>query len=268
MDTPSARPKILIVDDEPNIRFVLERALRYEGYQLETAANGEEAIARLSTAAPPYDLLLLDLKMEPVDGREVLRFARAQDPEVVVIILTAHASLESAVEALRLGAFDYLFKPVTPEKVRQRVREGIERRQQSLRRQQILSQMENLRQTLNALTNAASSLAPPPVQARFVRSGPLVIDRHHRQATLGDRLLELTTAEFDILLALVTAAPQPLSPLELVHRALGYECGEQEARDLMKWHIHHLRRKVEPQPSRPRYIKTVRHRGYLWAGAG
>jgi len=267
MDTTLSRPKILIVDDEPNIRFVLERALRHEGYQLETAANGQEAIARLSAAAPPYDLLLLDLKMDPVDGGEVLKFARAQDPDVVVIILTAHASLESAVEALRLGAFDYLFKPVTPETVRRRVREGIERRQQSVRRRQILSQIESLRQTLNALANADSSLSPPPVQSRFVRNGDLVIDRHHRQATLGDRLLELTSAEFDILLALVMAAPQPVSPRDLAHRALGYECGEQEARDLMKWHIHHLRRKVEPQPSRPRYIKTVRHRGYMWAGA-
>jgi DNA-binding response OmpR family regulator len=258
-------PRILIVDDEPNIRFVLERALQYEGYFLETAANGAEAIQKLNNAPLPYDLLLLDLRMEPINGLQVLQAAKEQDPDVVAIILTAHGSLESAVETLRLGAFDYLFKPTTPETIRQRVHEAIQQRQQILQRQRLLQQIESLRQTLNELDSGSNSLPPPTVKTRFLHSGALIIDRHHRQATLADTLLDLTTAEFDLLVCLVTAAPKPLSPRELVNRALGYDSEDAEARDIIKWHIHHLRRKIEPNPAHPRHIKTVRHQGYLWS---
>ena len=257
-------PQILIVDDEPNIRFILERALKHEGYALDIAANGSEALQKLKKRDKRYDLLVLDLQMEPVDGLQVLQAAREQDPDVIVIILTAHGSMESAVEALRLGAFDYLLKPATPEAIRQRVHEGMQQRQHSLQRKNLLNQIDTLRQTLNNLDSNQDLLTPPPISARFVRSGDLVIDRHHRQATMAENLLDLTTTEFDLLLCLVLASPKPLSPRQLVNRGLGYDCEEQEARDIIKWHVHHLRRKIEPNPTTPHYIKTVRHQGYLW----
>ncbi|RME75045.1 MAG: DNA-binding response regulator [Chloroflexi bacterium] len=266
MYTEQTPPRILIIDDEPNVRLVLARALQHEGYRIDTASGGQEAIRLLSTAVPPYDLLLLDLKMEPVDGLEVLRRARQQDPDLSIIILTAHSSLESAVEALRLGAFDYLFKPVKPETVRRRVKDGLVARQQAVKKRRLLEQVEALRQTLDTLTGTTLPAVPPDSAPRFVRSGGLIIDRLHRQVTFQGQLLELTTAEFDLLLHLVLAAPRPVPPLELAQTALGYTCTEQEARDLVKWHIHHLRRKIEPDPARPSCIKTVRHRGYLWAG--
>lgn len=257
-------PQILIIDDEPNIRFVLERALRYEGYILELAANGAEALRKLVDGST-YDLLLLDLQMEPIDGLQVLQIAKERDPDLVAIILTAHGSMESAVEALRLGAFDYLFKPAMPETIRQRITEGLRRRQQALQRRRLLSQIEGLRQILSELDNTAEFTTPPLISQRFIRSGPLVIDNHHRAATLADQLLDLTTAEFDLLLCLVKAAPKPLSSRQLVNLALGYDCDDQEAREIVKWHIHHLRRKIEPDSARPQHIKTVRHQGYLWS---
>lgn len=257
-------PQILIVDDEPNIRFVLERALRHEGYLLDVAASGAEALRKLANG-PPYDLLLLDLQMEPIGGLQVLQAAKERDPDLVAIILTAHGTMESAVEALRLGAFDYLFKPAMPETIRQRVGEGLRRRQQGLQRRRLLAQIDGLRQTLSELDNAAEFTAPPLIPQRFIRSGSLVIDTHHRAATLADRLLDLTTAEFDLLLCLVKAAPKPLAPRQLVNLALGYDCEDQEAREIIKWHIHHLRRKVEPDSAQPCYIITVRHQGYLWS---
>ena len=128
MDTPH----ILIVDDEANIRFILERTLSHEGYVLDSAENGQEAIKKLGNSA--YDLVLLDLNMKPVGGIQVLNAIRDRDSEISVIILTAHSTIDSAVEALRLGAFDYLYKPATAEAIRQRVREGIQHRQQNLRR--------------------------------------------------------------------------------------------------------------------------------------
>lgn len=257
-------PHILIVDDEPNIRFILERALQHEGYTLDIAPGGAEALTKLTQADPVYDLLVLDLQMEPVDGLQVLHTAREQDPDVIVIILTAHGSMESAVEALRLGAFDYMLKPATPETIRQRVREGLQQRRHALHRKNLLGQIDSLRHALNSLDSNQELISPPPLSSRFVRSGELVIDRHHRQVTMADKLLDLTTTEFDLLLCMVIASPKPLSPRQLVNRGLGYDCEDQEARDIIKWHIHHLRRKIEPEPSTPQYIKTVRHQGYLW----
>ena len=257
-------PRILIIDDEASIRFVLQHTLHHEGYRLDTVGDGAEALRKLSETS--YDLLLLDLHMEPIDGMAVFQAAREQDSDIVVIILTAYSSVESAVEALRLGAFDYLFKPITPDTIRQRVREGLHHRRRVLWRRQMLSQIEDLRLALNEFDAESELVEPPATHQRFIRSGELVIDCHHRLATMGDRLLDLTTAEFDLLLCLVKAAPEPLSSRELVNCALGYDSEETEARDIVKWHIHHLRRKIEKDPTRPHYVKTVRHRGYLWGG--
>ncbi len=256
-------PHILIVDDEANVRLILKNTLQHQGYVIDTAADGGEALRKLSESS--YDLLLLDLHMEPISGLELFNQAREQDPHLVVIILTAYSSVESAVEALRLGAFDYLFKPAKPEAIRQRVKEGLNHRQHAVRRRQILAHIDSLRQALNDLETSEGLAAPPETDKRFVHSGQLIIDRHHRQATLGGELLDLTTTEFDLLLCLVEAAPNPLSPRQLVNRALGYDSEETEARNIIKWHIHHLRRKIESDPTQPCYIKTVRHKGYLWS---
>lgn len=257
------RPHILIVDDEASIRHILERTLKEEDYVIRAVGSGAEALKEISTTS--YDLLLLDLHMEPPGGLEVLNQARQQDPEIVVIILTAYSSVESAVEALRLGAFDYMFKPAKPEIIRQRVKEGLQHRRQALRRSTLLSQLDQLRQTLDALETGQEHVTPPRVDKRFIRAGQLTIDLFHRQATLADRLLDLTTTEYDLLLALVEASPEPLSPGQLATLAMGYECDDTEARNIIKWHIHHLRRKIEPEPGRPRYIKTKRHHGYFWS---
>ncbi len=253
---------ILIVDDEDSVRFILEQVLKHEGYTVHTAADGVVALRMFEDI--PYDLILLDLHMEPIDGLQVLTSVRKQDPDLVVIILTAYSSVESAVEALRLGAFDYLFKPTKPDVIRQRVQVGLHHRRQALRQRRLLSQIETLHQMLEDL-NADQELSSPPIPGqRFLRSGKLVIDNHHRIATLDDKLLDLTTAEFDVLFCLVKEAPQPVAPRQLVNCALGYDTEETEARDIVKWHIHHLRGKIESS-KQPRYIKTVRHKGYMWS---
>ena len=253
--------RILVVDDEEGVRRTLQRILQKDGYIVEVAADGITAIERLRQQA--YDLMLLDLNMQPVDGLQVLQAAREQDADMVVIVLTGHGSLENAVECLRLGAFDYLFKPASPEEIRQRVAAGMKHRRQVRQRQRLLEQIETLKATLEQLEQ---ELAPPSTQPdRFLRSGPLTIDLYHRTAMWEGSPLNLTTTGFDILTCLVKASPRPLSPTEIVKCALGYEAFPAEARELVKWHIHHLRRKVEPDPKRPQYIKTVRGRGYLWA---
>ncbi len=255
------RANILIADDEDGIRQVLQRTLERAGYRVETVADGQRAIALLRQKE--YDLLLLDLNMRPVDGLQVLQAAREHDPDLMVIILTGHGSLESAVACLRLGAFDYLFKPARPQEILQRVAAGLQRRRQHRQRKRLLQQIEALKATLAQLDSELAA-SPAADDERFVHSGGLTIDRYHRTATLNNRPLDLTTAEFDILLCLVQASPQPVSAVELVQCALGYETYPAEAREIIKWHIHRLRRKLEAGPNAFRHIKTVRGRGYLW----
>jgi DNA-binding response OmpR family regulator len=258
-------PRILIVDDEPGVRFVLEKTLAAEGYRLETAAGGEEAIQKLADA--DYDVLLLDLKMMPVDGMQVINALRTKGSDAAVIIITAYSTIESAVEALRLGAFDYLFKPAAPDVIRQRVREAIVYSRQITRRARLLGQMESLRQNLLELEPEPGSVGEATAPDRFLRSGKLVVDNYHRSAILDGRTLDLTTAEFDLLRALVEAAPRPLAPRELARRALQYDLSEIEAAQTVKYHIHQLRRKLDDDPGHPRYIKTVRYKGYFWGDA-
>lgn len=254
---------LLIVDDEPSVRTVLKRILQKQ-YCVTTAANGEEALQKL--AANAYDLLLLDLKMGGIEGLEVLKAARGKDPEIIVIILTAYGALDSAVEALRLGAFDYIFKPAASDLLRERVAEGIRRRNRALQQRALLQQIASLKETLESMDEPQDAELVPRDERRFLRSGPLTIDRYHRTALFNGHPLHLTTAEFDVLLCLVQASPNSLNPQELVLCALGYDENPIEARRIIKWHIHRLRRKLEPDPPDPMYIKTIRSRGYLWSG--
>jgi DNA-binding response OmpR family regulator len=258
------KSSILIVDDDPNICFILEKTLSREGYDLDIINDGERAIARIKEKI--YDLVLLDLHLGEISGIQVFDSLRESNPDTVVIILTAHGSLESAVKALKLGAFDYLFKPALPETIRQRVKEGLEHHQQTMHRKHLLDQMDRLRQMLLEFEIEENNQSTSLPEKRFIYSGKLIIDRHHHSATLADRLLDLTTTEYNFLLCLVEATPNPVSHRQLVNSSLNYACEEMEAREVTKWHIHRLRQKVEPDPSRPCYIKTVRYQGYMWSG--
>ena len=120
------KPKILVVDDEAGIRLFLQDALEREGYQVVAVESGEKALALV--AVQEFDLALLDIKMKGVGGLEVLAALRQHWPNTPVIMLTAYASLETAVEALRRGAHDYLFKPVAVDDLRQSVRAGLQKR--------------------------------------------------------------------------------------------------------------------------------------------
>ncbi len=260
----NAPAKILIVDDEPNVRFILERTLKGKGYVLEMAVDGMDAIEKIEREA--YDLILLDLQMKPIDGMQVLSAARAHTPETVVIILTAHSTIESAVDALRLGAFDYLFKPAQPEMIRERVSEGLEHRQQIQRRQHLLKQIDSLQSTLKELEAESGQLKQLQSPGRFCTSEKLVIDFHYRVATIGNHLLDLTTTEFNLLACLVQQVPRAITPRQLVNQALEYDTGDAEAGEIIKSHIHHLRKKIERDPLHPRLIRTVRYKGYLWSG--
>jgi DNA-binding response OmpR family regulator len=123
---PSDRPeRVLIVDDEPNVRFVFKTALESAGFSAAEAADGFAAIDRLERS--PADVVLLDLQMPGIGGMEVLRRLRDAGSDVPVVIVTAHGSIPDAVAAMRLGAIDFLTKPLTPDALRQVVAQVAER---------------------------------------------------------------------------------------------------------------------------------------------
>ena len=123
---PAKAPRVLIVDDEPSMREMLRIVFRRDGYDVVVAENGRDAIAHLE--AQPFDLLLSDIRMPDLSGVEVLRAAKALDRDLVVFMMTAFASTDTAVEAMRLGAVDYFTKPFSMDELRLKVRQHLEAR--------------------------------------------------------------------------------------------------------------------------------------------
>ena len=122
----TANAKILVVDDEMPIRYTMQKTLARDGYQVTAVESGEQALQHLATQE--FDLALIDLRLKGMDGLELLAELRRKCPATTVIILTAHASLETAVQALRQGAHDYLFKPCATVELRESVRTGLLKR--------------------------------------------------------------------------------------------------------------------------------------------
>jgi len=143
--------RVLVVDDDPFALRSIAKMLQGERYQVVTAASGSEALELLKQG--PIDLVLTDLKMPGVDGLEVLRLAREVAPQAVVLMLTGYAALESAIEALREGAYDYLVKPCSSDELKLKIERGLERVRLAEERQraegeirQRTAQLESLRQ--------------------------------------------------------------------------------------------------------------------------
>jgi len=114
---------ILILDDEKNIRLTIKKCLDNPGYEVDEAYNGEEALVKFTEKT--YHLLLLDLKLPGMDGMELLKLVKDQYPQMAVIIISAHGSIATAVEAMKLGALDYLEKPFTPAEIRSVVQKAL-----------------------------------------------------------------------------------------------------------------------------------------------
>jgi DNA-binding response OmpR family regulator len=255
MNTPDQPPAVLVVDDEDGIRYYLERLLTREGYRVTTAPDGETALARL--AVDEFDVVLLDLKMRGVSGLDVLAELRQTWPATSVIILTAHASLESAVEALRCGAHDYLFKPCKTIDLRESVRSSLIKRQELLRLRQLAAAAPG---PIELATAAVPPIGPASPD-RFLQHSGLIVDSIRHIITLDGVLLELSPTEFDLLAYLVSEAPRVVPPQELIREVQGYSSNALEAAETIRSHIYHIRRKVQSSAGRS-LVRTVRGVGY------
>ncbi len=252
------RAKILVVDDEAGIRYFLQETLTEDGHQVQAVASGEEALERL--AREEFDLALLDLKMKGIGGLEVLSALRKHSPSTVAIVMTGYASLETAVEALRQGAHDYLYKPCETAALRASIQAGLQKRQQQLRQQETLAQVErNLQTTLDKIRGTAPSA---PAAAPGEAAKGMVVDSVRQTAQVDGHPLELSPTEFDLLAYLAAQAPRVVSPQELVARVKGCESDGWEAREMLRSHMSNLRRKIQTATGRTDVIRTVRGKGY------
>lgn len=260
---PQAR--ILIVDDEPAIRFFLGEELAQAGHQVVTAASGEEALLWLELEREPVDLILLDLMMEGIDGLQVMAQVEQQPLPPVVIMLTAHASLDSAIEAMRRGGHDYLVKPCRTEELLASVEKGLARRREALRQQEVLRLIENsARQLRVASWPQEEEAVEPPALPRFLEGRGLLLDRERGTVTRLGQPVHLTPTELRLLRCLMARSDQVVSVQELMRELHGIDGREWEARQALSTHLWRLRKKIGSGPDGEPYVVNVRGRGYTF----
>lgn len=250
--------KILVVDDERTARISLAEILRMEGYEVMEASGGEAAI--LFLRSQDFDVVLCDLKMPDVDGLEVLEACQEHRPDTEFILLTAYGSMDTAVEALRRGASDYMLKPALPETILSSLGKALQARRKTMERQSVMGM----------LTDAVAALQQSDSRPRTTRESQIlqgagiVLDLDLRQATRNGEPLTLTPTEFELLAYLIKNGRKPVSAEEMVARVHGYYSEPEEARSLVRVHISRLRQKVEKDPTKPCVILTVRGVGYAF----
>ncbi len=257
---------ILIIDDEASLRQTMARILLRAGFEVTTVASGKETLSIIKDQS--FDLVYLDIRMPDMNGLEVLKTIHTQYPELPVILFTAQPDLHSAVEALRLGATDYLMKPLKPEAVIDRSRTIITEQNKKKRRREILNHIDALQtelDTLDAIETAEKKPSPASEETasgRFVRCGALTLDIHARRVTVNDRTVNLAPTSFDYLLVMARHCPNVVDYQTLVAEAQGYQSDSRDAQELTKWHVHNIRQAIAADEHPDIHIITIRGLGY------
>jgi two-component system KDP operon response regulator KdpE len=224
--------KILVIDDEPQIRRVMRVILSGENYEVLEARSGDAALLRFRESLP--DLVLLDLNMPGMSGLETCRAIR-ESSDVPIIVLTVRHEEDEKVEALDAGADDYVTKPFGKQELLARIRAALRR-----------------------------SPSSPAAGPRTFSAGELEIDFEARKIRSGKKAVRLTPKEFELLRYLVAHAGKPVPHRELLQAVWGPDYGDQT--DYLRVFITHLRKKIEPNPAKPQYILTDPWLGYRFEG--
>ena len=234
-----AKPKVIAVDDDAEMRALLQRYLADQGMSVRSEASAERLDMLL--AREPFDVLVLDLMMPGEDGLSVCRRLRAAGETIPIIMLTARGDPIDRIVGLEMGADDYLPKPFNP-------RELVARIQAQLRRQ------------------AMQGSGPRPATDAVINFGAFTLSPQRRILERNGQPVALTSGEFSLLAALAAHANRPLGRERLIELSFGRdrESGDR-AVDVQ---ILRLRRVIEDDPSRPRFIQTVRGFGYVFVPAG
>ncbi|GAB4509932.1 MAG: response regulator transcription factor [Anaerolineae bacterium] len=265
---------VLVVDDEGPNRYSVTKTLQRVGYVVSEAASGEEALDFIQKQH--FDVILTDIRMPGIDGVELLRRVKEEAPDAIVILMTAYASLGTAVEALRLGAHDYLIKPSSSQDIRQSVSRGVERAHNLKRRRTLLDAIrsdvfELARADLevtpngndrNKVEEAPAAEAVADLPSTSMQLGPLTVYPGRYQIAVGEQDIDLTPTEFDLLLYLAAHRGRVVPCHELVREVRGYAVDEAEAREVIRPHVSNLRRKLKSAEQDADLIVNVRGIGY------
>jgi DNA-binding response OmpR family regulator len=222
--------KILIVEDEPSIALALEDDLRREGYETEVAADGDSATRRAK--AQPWDLILLDVMLPKKDGFEVCRELRRDGIRTPILLLTARTHEAEKVLGLELGADDYVTKPYSARELRARVK---------------------------ALLRRSAGQT-----ADVYRFGDAELDLTRCELRRGGRVVELSALEYRLLAAFVKRTGRVLTREQLLDEVWGH--GTHVTDRVVDNQVTNLRKKIEPEPDRPRYLVALRGLGYRFDG--
>ncbi|NOY98729.1 MAG: response regulator transcription factor [Chloroflexi bacterium] len=241
-------PNILVVDDEPVARNSLTDILRLEGYNVASVADGQSAIEHVRNRY--VDLMIVDLRMPGIGGLEVINIVNEISPDTEIVLLTAFASTESAVEALRLRIHDYLLKPASPGQILNSVRLGLSRREAKLRARE-------------GYTSDTHPDEDERVTVLELKDGT-VIDLSRRLIRYKKQNVHLTPAEGRLLRIFLENVGRVFTHRELVLLVQGYETAQHEAPEILRPLVSRLRHKVRQIPSLANSVVSVRGTGYVF----
>ena len=225
--------KIVVIDDEKSVRDVVKAYLEKDGFTVYVAANGRKGLALAERSNP--DLIVLDLMLPDISGEEICQEVRSRS-DVPILMLTAKASEDERISGLVAGADDYLVKPFSPRELVARVR---------------------------AVLRRTTGVETPLVEILRFDEGRLEIDTVKRAVLRDGEPVDLTPNEYKLLLALARYPGRAYSRFELVNRVQGYDYeGYERTIDV---HVKNLRKKIELDPAKPRYVETVTGVGYRLA---
>lgn len=219
---------ILIIDDDPHLTSALRRTLSYEGYHVSTTASGESALEQIRLRLP--DLVILDLMLPGIDGLEVCQRLRGAGEQLAILMLTAKDAVADRVLGLEIGADDYLVKPFATEELLARIK---------------------------ALLRRSN---PPDVAREILQYADLELDTATRQARRGQRVIELSTTEYELLVLFLRNPRIVLTRTLLMDRIWGTDFTG--GPNILEVYIGHLRAKLEEQGEK-RLIQTIRGAGYV-----
>ncbi|WP_407936956.1 response regulator transcription factor [Kineosporia babensis] len=226
---PNGAPvRVLVVDDERTLTDLLTMALRYEGWQVRSAPDGNTAVREARDWRP--DAVILDVMLPDIDGLNVLRRLREDDRDIPVLFLTARDSVEDRIAGITAGGDDYVTKPFSLEEVVARLR-GLIRR---------------------------TSLAIQPPEAQLT-VGDLILDEDSHEVTRDGKVVKLTATEFELLRYLMRNPRRVLSKAQILDRVWNYDFGGQA--NVVELYISYLRKKID-RGNTP-MIHTVRGAGYV-----
>ncbi len=261
METSGSPPRVLVVDDDLYQRHSTAEILRLSGFEVDEAPNGFEAVKALQSKH--YEAMLLDLKMPGMSGEEVLRRLPEIAPEVEVVLLTAHGSLDSAILALRQGAVDYLRKPATAGQIVDAVSRAVSKYRERRRKEELLGALERSIRELKGDRSSGEGEQPFVLREEGATTPKIQVDWDRRIVRFGDAEVYLTPAESRLFRVLWEAQGKVVPHGKLVRLVQGYEAEAWEAPEITRPLVSRLRAKLAKLPGGDKWIVNVRGTGYV-----